>query len=305
MLQLPVLNRAILAEPAFAAALTPDAKRGPALEKHADEVIDRLRTERRRRGVAAGGLTKLSVTLDDALRTEAVEHMDDPEFPERGKLAIAQGLHLLNTVTGSYGRLVSFVEPLLREIHARTGRPARVLELACGTGGFAVALAKAAKRRSLPVEVTGSDIVPLYVERAQTAAASSGLPLSFRRVDALDMRELEDGEYDVAFIAQSVHHFSPGQLARMIAECRRVATTAFVSVDGHRSVGMVGFVVGTAALAVWPAMVHDATISARRFYSAPELAAIARMGAPDGRVETGRVRPLLTTLTARFDGLAS
>jgi hypothetical protein len=68
---------------------------------------------------------------------------------------------------------------------------------------------------------------------------------------------------------------------------------------------MVGFVVGTAAMALWPAMIHDATISARRFYSAPELAAIARMGAPDGRIETGRVRPLLTSLTARFDASAS
>jgi SAM-dependent methyltransferase len=227
--------------------------------------------------------------------------MDDPAFPERGKLAIAQGLHLLNTVTGSYARLVGFLEPLLRRIHARHWRPARVLELAGGTGGFAFALARAARRRRLPVTVTGSDIVPLYVERAAAAASKTDLPLDFRRVDALDMRDLADGEYDVAFIAQSVHHFSPGKLARMIAECRRVATTAFVSVDGHRSVGMVGFVVGTAALAVWPAMIHDATISARRFYSAPELAAIARMGAPGARIETGRIAPLLTTLSARFD----
>jgi len=85
------------------------------------------------------------------------------------------------------------------------------------------------------------------------------------------MSDLPEGAYDLAFIAQSVHHFSPGKLARMIAESRRVATTALVSVDGYRSVGMLGFVIGTAALTARPAIIHDATLSARKFYSAPEL----------------------------------
>jgi SAM-dependent methyltransferase len=305
MLQLPSLNRAVLDDPAFRAQMVTDVTRGPDLERHVDDVIGRLRVERRRRGREAGGLTGLSVTIDDALRTDAVEHMDDPNFPERGKFAIAQGLHLLNTVTFGYVRLVAYLEPMLREAHARLGRPVRVLELAAGTGGFAFALAKGARRRGLSVEVTGSDIVPLYVSRAKAAAEKTDLPLTFKRVDALDMSDIADGAYDIAFIAQSVHHFSPGQLARMVAECRRIATTAFVSVDGHRSLGMVGFVVGTAALAMWPSMIHDATISARKFYSAPELAAIAQLGAPGARVQTGRIQPLLSTLTARFDAQPS
>ncbi len=49
-------------------------------------------------------------------------------------------------------------------------------------------------------------------------------------------------------------------------------------------------------------MVHDAVISARKFYAAPELEAIARMAAPGASVRTGRIVPLNTTLVVRFDG---
>jgi SAM-dependent methyltransferase len=208
----------------------------------------------------------------------------------------------MNTVSASYLRFFGLLAPTLRQIQERKGRPARVLELACGSGGFSLALAKLAARRGLAVEVTGSDIVPLYVERAQRQAEEQGGSVSFRILDAINLEEVADGAYDIVFIAQSTHHFSPGQLARMIAEARRVATTSFVSVDGYRSLGMLAFVSGTAIFSLWPAMVHDATISARKFYPEAELEAIARMAAPGARVRIGRIWPLSTTLTLRLDG---
>jgi SAM-dependent methyltransferase len=175
-----------------------------------------------------------------------------------------------------------------------------VLELASGAGGFAFELDRLARKHGVQVQVTGSDIVPLYVTRGNDKARKDASAVSFERVDALDMSALGDGAYDILFIAQSVHHFSPGQLARMIAEARRVATTAFVSVDGFRSLGMVAFVSGTALLSLWPAMVHDAVISVRKFYSEADLEAIARMAAPEARIELGRIVPLNTVLTVRF-----
>jgi SAM-dependent methyltransferase len=181
----------------------------------------------------------------------------------------------------------------------------RVLELASGAGGFAFALDALARRNGVGVEVTASDIVPLYVTRGQERAARRKVPVTFRHLDALDMDSVPDAAYDVIFIAQSVHHFSPGKLARMIAESRRVATTAFVSVDGYRSLGMVAFVGGTAVLSLWPAMVHDAVISVRKFYGEAELEAIARMAAPEAAISLGRIRPLNTVLSVRFDGEAA
>jgi 2-polyprenyl-3-methyl-5-hydroxy-6-metoxy-1,4-benzoquinol methylase len=304
MLQLHALNRSILDAPSFRATFDGPPARGPALEDHVDAAIHWLRASRSARAREEGGLTRLGATLDAALRTDAVEHMDDPAYPERGKLAIALGLHLLNVSTFAYRRFFTLLAPLLREASARHGRPARVLELAGGSGGFALALASLARRSGLDVEVTGSDIVPLYVERAREEAKRARVPVTYQRLDALDMASVEDGAYDVVFIGQSTHHFSAGKIGRMIAEAKRVATSAFVSVDGYRSLGMVAFVSGTALLTMWPAMVHDATISARRFYGEDELAAIARLAAPRASVTLGRIWPLMTTLTVRFDGAA-
>jgi 2-polyprenyl-3-methyl-5-hydroxy-6-metoxy-1,4-benzoquinol methylase len=302
MLQLRSVNRSILDDPAFRRSMISPSARGEALERHVDAVMEELRAERVRRAGEAGMLAKVGAAIDAALRTDAVEHMDAEGYPEKGKLGIALGLHMMNVASASYRRFFTVLLPILRHVEATHARPARVLELASGAGGFAFALDALARRRGVRVEVTASDIVPLYVSRGQERAAREGVPVTFRHLDALDMESVGDGDYDIVFIAQSVHHFSPGQLARMIAESRRVATTAFVSVDGYRSLGMVAFVSGTAILSLWPAMVHDAVISVRKFYGEAELEAIARMAAPTASVSLGRIRPLNTVLTVRFDG---
>jgi SAM-dependent methyltransferase len=301
MLQLRSINRAILDDPDFRRGMLSAAPRGEALERHVDQVMGELRSTRMQRAREEGGLAKVGASLDAALRTDAVEHMDEDGYPEKGKLGIALGLHLMNVASASYRRFFQVLLPTLRQIEARYGRPARVLELASGAGGFAFALEALARRNGVRVDVTASDIVPLYVTRGRERAEREGTAVTFRHLDALDMASVADAAYDVVFIAQSVHHFSPGKLARMIAESRRVATTAFVSVDGYRSLGMVAFVSGTAILSLWPAMVHDAVISVRKFYGEAELEAIARMAAPKASVSLGRIRPLNTVLSVRFD----
>ena len=305
MLQLRSINRSILDDPSFRQAMIAPSAGGDALEHHVDAVINDLRAERVKRAAQAGGLAKVGATLDAALRTDAVEHMDEDGYPEKGKLGIALGLHMMNVASASYRRFFSMLLPTLKGAEARFGRPARVLELASGSGGFAFALDALARRNGIKVDVTASDIVPLYVTRGQERAARDRVPVTFRHLDALDMGSIESGAYDVVFVAQSVHHFSPGKLARMIAQSKRVATTAFVSIDGYRSLSMVAFVSSTAILSLWPAMVHDAVISVRKFYGEAELEAIARMAAPGAAVSLGRIRPLNTALTVRFDGVTA
>jgi 2-polyprenyl-3-methyl-5-hydroxy-6-metoxy-1,4-benzoquinol methylase len=301
MLQLHEENRAAMATQTLAGLLAVPPESGSALELHANGVIDALRTERARVARRGSLAARLGSRIDESMRTDAVEHMDEATYPEKGKLAIAQGLHLLNWVTGSYRNFFALLEPMIRQVVAEHGRPARILEVACGAGGFSMELSTLASRKGLDVEVTGSDIVPLYVERATRKAEKEGNAARFRRIDALDMSDVAEGAYDIVFVAQSVHHFSPGQLARMISETSRIATTAFVSVDGYRSIPMVGFVAGTALLTLWPAMVHDAVISVRKFYGERELEVIATLGAPRANVDIGRIWPLNTTLTVRFD----
>jgi len=156
--------------------MVPPSPRGPDLERSRRRrrrtAPSRARAPRWRRGDFA----KFGAAIDAALRTQAVEHMDDESYPEKGKLGIALGLHMMNVASASYRRFFTKLQPTLKRIEARHGRPARVLELACGAGGFAFALDALARRESVRVEVTASDIVPLYISRGQERAAREGVP---------------------------------------------------------------------------------------------------------------------------------
>lgn len=68
----------------------------------------------------------------------------------------------------------------------------------------------------------------------------------------------------------------------LIAESKRVASEAFIGIDGARSV----FLFALLPLVSFgvPHFLHDAMISARRFYSRAELELIARIAAPNARV---------------------
>jgi len=208
MLQLRTLNRSILQDPDFQRTMAPPVSHGEGLERHVDDTIRVFREERVKR--ASTPMARLGAKLDAALRTDAVEHMDEPGYSEWGKLGIALGLHGMNVASASYRRFFSELLPMLRTIEAREGRPARVLELASGSGGFAFALDALARKRGVRVQVTASDVVPLYISRGQKKAAKTGSSVEWRHVDALDMKAQSDGAFDIVFIAQSVHHFSPG-----------------------------------------------------------------------------------------------
>jgi hypothetical protein len=261
---------------------------GAALAAYIDAAVQDVRAERFRTGAAQGGFSALLSRLDRWLLTEEREHLDDPHFPEEDKLRIVRGLHLMNMLTLSYQRFLRALRPTLMRVAQREGRPARLLELAGGTGGFALALAKLAIREQVPVVVQGSDIVPAYVRHAQAEADRRRLPVSFQVIDATRMEGFEPGAFDVVFVAQSMHHFGPGMLGSMIAQAARVARYAFVGIDGYRSLSMLGIVTGPAVLSLHGPSLHDAWISARSFYSQPELRLIAQLAAPKARVSARR-----------------
>ena len=186
------------------------------------------------------------------------------------------------------------------DVARRAGRPARLLELACGAGELSLQLSALAARRGLPLEVTGSDIVPGYVEGANREAEARGLPVRFRRVDALEL-DVERGAFDLLFIAQSVHHFSPGQLAVMIARAEAAGAALFIAADGRRALAPVFALPLLVGITGDLGLMHDALLSARRFYSEAELRFVAEAAAPSARVELTTNHPLLTVLTVTFD----
>lgn len=300
MLQLAELNRRA------AAALEAEGGWPPAwgsmaeLEARADEAVKRLRARRLEMARRGSWALAWRAALERRLDTDAVEFLDRPDVPEGERLAIVRKLHVLNRALLSYQRFLSVLRPHILEIARETGRPARLLELASGSGEFTLELGRLAERRGLPVQLTGSDIVQAYVEDADYRALTQGVPVRFRQLNAFDLGCLQPGEVDLLFIAQSVHHFTPGQLARMIAEGQRAGARRFIAVDGRRSLFLLGFLPLVTAVGLDRRFMHDSFVSARRFFAEAELALIARVAAPGARVEVRRSEPAFSILTVRY-----
>lgn len=249
------------------------------------DAIDELRRAR-----PAGRREAALAALDRAHYRDAPELLDDPSFPVDARQHVLATLDRLNENMGAYDRWVDLLEPVLAP---RTdGSPVHVHDLASGHGGFALALKERLTGR---VRVTASDISDDYLELGRVAAARRGLDVDFVPQDATRLETLGGPEVDVFVCTQSLHHFGPGMVARMLGEAARKARRAVVFVDGERGLVAalaVGAVMAAAGRA-WPVL-HDTVVSLRRMYVVEELLLLAHLapGLPSGaRVTAGRLPP--------------
>ena len=269
------------------------------LNLKADEAVARFLDERFAVSQELGGVFFLLELLDTAIRTSDQELMDKPNLPESEKLDMVQALDRQNVMMQLYPRYIDTLLPLITEVAERTKREVRVLELASGAGGLAFALAETAEQKNLDVRITASDIVPAFIEEGNGIAAKKKLAVSFRLLNAFDLTELEMGEFDIVVMAQSLHHFTPGQQAVIIAQSARYATTAFVGIDGYRSMLLAGGVPLIASLQGIGSFTLDGLTSARKFYSELELDIISEI-ATGKRDHTLDCSWPLSVLTVRF-----
>ena len=269
------------------------------LDRVADDAVAQLRAERLR---LAAGTERALARLERIVDTDTVESLDRVDHPAALKLRQVRWLHAQNVVLRSYPRYLGFLQPSIRSaVEARHGARARLLELACGSGELTLALARLARERDLAVDITGSDVVPAYVEDATRRAREANVPARFRVLNAFELsREVAAGEVDVAFMVQSLHHFSAGQLARMIAQVGAAGARRFVGLDGRRSMFMLGALPTLCALSLDPYFTHDAWISMRRLHAEAELELIASIAAPGARVSVRSHRGILSMLEVDY-----
>ncbi|NTV92969.1 MAG: methyltransferase domain-containing protein [Chlorobiaceae bacterium] len=252
------------------------------LETVTNNLHRRFLDERYERSKALGGLFLLNELLDRALRSNETESMDNEELSGDEKLLLVNALDRQNEMMGLYNRYPAIILPLVEKLARREKRSIRLLELASGSGGLALALAHEAKTKNIPLSVTGSDIVPAYQEEANRLAAEKQLPVTFRIINAFDMDQTVTDPFDLVVISQSLHHFTPGQLAMIIAQAGKQSSTIFIGIDGYRDPLLIAGVPLTASLQGIPSFTRDGFISARKFYSNIELDIIAGIAKGQG-----------------------
>jgi len=124
-------------------------------------------------------------------------------------------LPFLPELTGGLSSLERFPEPyveLLSSAGLRSG--ARVLDVACGKGAAAIALAV-----KLGVEVDGVDAVESFVESAESEARRRGLPCRFRPGEALGALQAAAGNPRDAVICVGLGR-AFGTLSETVARLR-------------------------------------------------------------------------------------
>jgi SAM-dependent methyltransferase len=243
-----------------------------------------------RRGEASKELGpgfELFELLDRAVRSPETEHMDSGATLGAQKLELVRALDRMNEMTMAYRHQIDMLTPVIEELSRLRPGPVRVLELACGSGGLAFALASHARDRGLDIAVTASDIVPETVDDGRRQAAERSLPVEFIVMNAFDFDGVEQDSIDLVIVSQSMHHFSPGQLALMIAASKARGASAFVGIDGFRSVLMLAGVPLVASLQGIEAFTGDGLTSARKFYTELELDIVAEIatGSRGHRIE--------------------
>ncbi len=246
-----------------------------ALEDMRRTVDDRAR----QRGPVHDGLARLDSWWRNTAQTE---HIDDAALDPALRTNAMRTLDRVNDLIGSYDEFIA----LLRRAAAAVDRPLRVIDLAAGHGGFALAVARAARQDGLPIEVTATDLKPEYLALAERTARADRLPVAFATQNALDLSNLAPGAFDVVTCTQALHHFSPGAVATMIGEAARVAGQTVLFIDGART-----FMHAPPVYAyLWgrardPILAHDGWVSCRRFFAPEELALLAGLGPWGGRGE--------------------
>ncbi len=281
-------------------ALPPSWNDTSELGRKTDNLMRRFYAERSAVSKKLGGSFFIEDLLDRILRTDETEIMDSLSVPMPERLELVCALDRQNRFMGLYTHYAKLIFPLVRELSSKKQRKIRLIEIACGSGGLALALAAEAARQNLPLSVTASDIVPLYIEQGENEARRRELPVQFLLLDACRLDESCKEEFDITLISHSLHHFSPGEIAVMIAASAARGSSAFIGIDGYRDLLLGIGMPLVAALQSIPAFAMDGLTSARKFYSEPELSLIAESAAGSGSHTINHSWPT-SVLTVRFD----
>jgi len=299
MLQLKTASAEALCNMRIRKDFPPEWKTVDELEKATDTIVELFLNERFEVSKSLGPGFLIPELIDRSIRTDDQEIMDNPAVASGEKLAMIRSLDRLNSMMMIYPHHIDLIEPFVRTVAAKKKRPATILELAGGAGGLALALAEEIKKGNLHAEIKGSDIIAEYVDAANEAAEKNNLPATFSLIDALTSDHAGDTEVDIILISQSLHHFTPGQIAVMIEKSRSWGASFFLALDGHRSPELLCGVPLMAMLQGKKNFMLDGYTSARKFYSEAELQIIAETATRKGDYSITFSWPL-TVLSVAF-----
>lgn len=152
------------------------------------------------------------------------EIMDDPALAVQAHDHALRGLRRINQVSRAPAVLWPRIE---RVLASRSGERASLLDVACGGGDVAIALARRARRRGLALGVQGCDISATALSHAAQAARDAGERVEFFRADVT----LEPLPRHYTFVTCSLflHHLDHAHIVALLGKLAAHADCLLVS----------------------------------------------------------------------------
>lgn len=206
-----------------------------------------------------------------ATRDLVGELMDDPALAAQAHDEALHGLRRINWISRTAAVLWPRIERVLRA-HPDSG--ASLLDVACGGGDVAIALARRARRHGLDLEVQGCDFSDIALEHAARAAGSAGVTVKFFRadvtVDALPQH------YTFITCTLFLHHLTDARIPALLRKLAGSTDHLLVSDLIRSPTGYLLAWIGTRLLSGSPVVHEDGLRSVRAALSLAEARALAR-----------------------------
>jgi ubiquinone/menaquinone biosynthesis C-methylase UbiE len=217
-------------------------------------------------------------------RSDEVEILDHATHDRAELAGNLRDIRRVNHLLGGTSTILRHLPPLLDTIPPE--QPARLLDLATGSGDIPIAISRWATRRKRPLAIVASDYSDEILELAREQIA--GLPeITLARYDARAV-PLPDKQFDIVLCSLSLHHFSPDDAVRVLREMDRLAQVGFILNDLRR--GRLGYAAAwiAARLTTRNRLTrNDAPLSVLRAYTPRELRNLLhRAGIDDATVST-------------------
>lgn len=158
------------------------------------------------------------------------ELMDQPGLDESLHIEALQGLAAVNKISRNAAALWKRIQPLAAK---KSGEPFRILDIACGGGDTAIALAQRARRGGLSVEVAGCDISETAMAHARNSAQQANVPVEFFNADVVNAPLPE--KYDVICCSLFLHHLTEDQAVGLLRNMKQAARQLVLVSDLSRN----------------------------------------------------------------------
>jgi ubiquinone/menaquinone biosynthesis C-methylase UbiE len=120
------------------------------------------------------------------------------------------------------------IDPMLNSSHSKAAslikEHSNVLDVACGPGALTLMISKIPGTR-----VTGVDLDPkMIMEAERKVRKKAANNARFLLLDATDLAQFNDKEFDVALISLALHQFSPEAGLKVLQEMKRVSKSIII-----------------------------------------------------------------------------